>query len=110
MRYKVIVSQEFKKGFYKLPKKVQEIAKKKLKQLETRLIGDPLKHDLTGFYSIHFFKNQYRIIYFKKGNILEVLVVQIGKRKGNFYKKLVAGLKRKSKLGKKNSFSSAYLL
>lgn len=106
MKYKVLLALEFKKEFYKLPREIQEIARKKLQILETRLIGIPLKYDLAGFYSIHFYKNKYRIIYAVENKIVQVLVVHIGKRTDNFYDKLSDVVrKRKSQLRQGNSLS-----
>ncbi len=63
-KYEVIVSVEFQKEFKKIHKDIQEIARKKLKELETNpQKGCPLKYDLAGFYSLHFHRNKYRIIY-----------------------------------------------
>jgi len=94
-QYEVIVSPKFKKEFEKLPKDIQKIAKKKLETLQNMLIGVPLKYDLVGFYSIHFFRNKYRIIYTKEDDILKILAVHVGKRTGDFYKKFSEELKRR---------------
>ena len=71
IEYKVIISPYFKREFYKLPKEIQEIARKDLYKLQYKLIGEPLKYELKGFYSIHFFRNKYRIIYSKEDNVLK---------------------------------------
>lgn len=105
-RYEVIVSPKFKKEFYKLPKEIQRMARKQLDKLEYNLVGDPLKYELVGFYSIHFFRNKYRVIYSKEDDILKVLAVHIGKRTGDFYKKFKEELKRRRlQLREGDSFS-----
>ena len=83
--YKVILSQNFTKEFYKLEKNIQERVRKILKILEVRLLGEPLKGDLKGFYSVHFERNKYRLIYHKEDEKIEVLVLYVGKRTNKFY-------------------------
>lgn len=99
IKYKVVVSLEFKKEFYKLPNNLQERVKKILKKLETRLFGDTLQGDLRGFYSVHFERNKYRLIYVKEDNILKLLAVHVGKRTNRFYKEFKEELKRRKKSG-----------
>lgn len=97
IKYTVIVSPKFKREFRKLPKEIKEEAKKKLKMLETRpYCGTRLKHKLSDFYSIHFHKNKYRIIYIIEDKIVKILVLAIGKRTKDFYKKFERELKRRS--------------
>ena len=93
--HEIILSPKFEKEFYKLPKYIQHRVRNILDKLVYRLIGDPLKGDLKGFYSVHFEKNKYRLIYYKEDNILQVLVVYIGKRTNRFYddfRKILNGL------------------
>ena len=98
VKYEVIVSPKFKKEFYKLSKEIQKQARKKLKMLETRpYCGTRLKHKLSDFYSIHFHKNQYRIIYTIEKKIVKVLALAIGKRTKDFYKKVEIELKELEK-------------
>ena len=92
--YEVIVSKEFNKSFKKLQKKLQERVRKILKKLEKHLIGIPLKGDLQGFYSVHFERNKYRLIYFKEKDIIQVLVVHVGKRTTNFYEEFKKELRK----------------
>jgi mRNA interferase RelE/StbE len=97
-KYEVLVSLEFERELKKLSRDMQEIAKKKLKELETNpRKGDPLKYDLMGFYSLHFHRNKYRIIYTIEENIVKVLALAIGKRTDDFYKHLEEELKRRRK-------------
>jgi len=83
--YDVIISPRFRKSFYKLPKNIQDRVRKILKQLETRLLGEALKHDLKGFHSVHFERNKYRLIYHKEDNRIEILAVYVRKRTRKFY-------------------------
>ena len=98
MTYQVIVSPEFKKEFYNLDNYIQERVKKILKKLETNLCGKALQGDLRGFYSVHFEKNHYRLIYAKEDNILKVMAIHVGKRTDDFYKKFKEELKRRRKI------------
>ena len=98
MTYQVIISPEFKKEFYKLEKYLQERIKKILKKLETRLSGEALQGDLRGFYSVHFERNHYRLIYVKEDNILKIMAIHVGKRTNRFYKEFKEELKRRRKL------------
>ena len=94
-RYTVVLSLEFKKEFYKLSKQIQKIAKAQLKKLETNpKKGIRLKHELFEFYSLHFFRNKYRIIYTIEEDVVRVLAVHIGKRTKDFYKKLLDNLRK----------------
>jgi len=89
VKYTVITSKKFEKNFKKLPPDIQRLAKKELEKLETNpKRGEPLKYDLIGFYSLHFHRNKYRIIYTIKDNTVEILALSIGKRDDNFYKNL----------------------
>ncbi len=92
--YEVIISSEFSKQFYHLPKKIQDRARKILSELEKRLKGYKLKGDLLGFYSVHFERNKYRLIYYKEENTIKILAVQVGLRKKNFYKDFKKYLKQ----------------
>jgi len=83
--YKVIISSGFRKSFYKLPKPIQERVRKILENLKIYLSGEPLKGDLKNFYSVHFERNKYRLIYYKEDNVLQVLVLHVGKRTSKFY-------------------------
>ena len=83
--YKVIISKTFKKKFDKLPQNVKDRAKKLIEQLQFKLLGEALMGDLKGFYSIHFEKNKYRIIYTKNKDSIEIILVHIGKRNNSFY-------------------------
>lgn len=83
--YKVILSQLFEKNLAKLEKRIQERVFKILKRLETQLIGIPLHADLRGFYCVHFERNKYRLIYHRRDDTVEVLVVHVGKRTERFY-------------------------
>jgi len=83
--HKVVLSDSFTKSFYKLEKTIQERVRKILEKLEVVLIGEPLKGDLKGFYSVHFEKNKYRLIYYKEQNNIEVLVLHVGRRTDRFY-------------------------
>lgn len=106
VKYEVIVSPKFQKEFYKLPKEIQKIARKQLEKLQYKIIGEPLKYELVGFFSIHFFGNRYRIIYSKEDDILKILAVHIGKRTDDFYKKFKEELKkRRSQLREGDSLS-----
>lgn len=85
MIYKIVLSKNFEKKYRKLPTFIQERVKKILLSLEKSLLGDPLKGDLSGFYSIHFEGNKYRLIYFLKDNRIEIVAVHVGKRTECFY-------------------------
>jgi len=100
MSYHVVVSPKFQKEFENLPKHLQERVRKLLKELETRLIGEPLKYDLKGFWSKHFEGNRYRLIYHKEETTIEVLAVHVGKRTNDFYTKFGEELKRRMKESK----------
>lgn len=92
--YEVIISLEFRKCFKKLEKRLQERVKKILNNLEERLIGEALKGDLVGFYSVHFENNKYRLIYFKENSRIEILALHVGKRTNKFYDNFKDMLKR----------------
>jgi addiction module RelE/StbE family toxin len=92
--YEVILSKNFSKQFYKLPKAIQERTKKILEKLKTRLLGDMLKGDLLGFYSVHFESNKYRLIYHKADNEIRVLVLHVGRRTDSFYEDFKRELKK----------------
>ena len=83
--YKVVYSELFEKELCSLEKSIQERVRKILIILETRLIGIPLKGDLKGFYSVHFERNRYRLIYTVSKTAIQVLVVHVGKRTERFY-------------------------
>ena len=95
--YKVIVSPEFKKEFYKLSKNIQERVRKILKKLETRPTGSPLKWNLKGFYSVHFKNNHYRLIYVREDKIIKIMALHVGKRTNTFYKEFEKEIKRRGK-------------
>ena len=95
--YEVIISLEFKKSFKKLEKKIQDRVRKILEKLQTNLIGEALKGDLQNFYSVHFERNKYRLIYFKQDHRIEILAVHVGKRTNRFYDDFKKELKRSSK-------------
>lgn len=97
MNYKVIVSPEFRKEFYKLPNSIQQRVKKILVKLETRPSGDPLKGELRGFYSVHFNNNHYRLIYLREDRLIKIMAVHVGKRTNDFYKKFKEEIKRRGK-------------
>ncbi|MDO8460184.1 MAG: type II toxin-antitoxin system mRNA interferase toxin, RelE/StbE family [Nanoarchaeota archaeon] len=96
--YSVVVSPEFERQFQRLDKKIQERVRKILKELETRLLGEPLKGDLKGFYSVHFENNHYRLVYAKEDSILQVMAIHVGKKTNDFYKNIKEYIKRKNKL------------
>lgn len=96
-KYDVIVAPEFKKEFNRFPKHIQERIRKILEKMKIRPSGKALKGDLVGFYSIHFERNKYRLIYTKEDNILKILAVHVGKRTNDFYKKFKSELKRRRK-------------
>lgn len=99
VRYKVEASPEFKEQLYSLQKNLQERVKKILKKLPDRnWRKDALKGDLKGFYSYHFEKNKYRIIYRVEDYIFKILAIHIGKKTDNFYKTLKKYLKRTKQL------------
>ena len=76
IKYEVIISPKFLKEFGRLPREIREEAKKKLKMLETRpYCGTRLRHKLSDFWSIHFHKNKYRIIYTIEEKIVKVLII-----------------------------------
>jgi len=83
--YEVIISKTFKKKYDKLPQKIKEIAKKILIKLQYELLGEQLKGDLKGIYSIHFDRNHYRILYTKDKNSIKIILLHIGKRTNSFY-------------------------
>ena len=95
--YEVVVSPEFKKEFHRLPSPIQERVRKILKKLEIRPTGSPLKWNLKGFYSVHFNKNHYRLIYVKEDKIIKIMALHIGKRTNTFYKKFEEEIKRRGK-------------
>jgi len=95
--YEVLVSPEFKKEFYKLPNTIQMRVRKILKKLETRPSGSPLKWNLKGFYSVHFNRNHYRLIYVKEDKVIKIMALHVGKRTNTFYKEFEAEIKRRSK-------------
>lgn len=97
VKYEVIVSPEFRKEFYKLPKNIQERVRKILKKLETRATGSPLKWNLKGFYSVHFNSNHYRLIYVKEERIIKIMALHVGKRTNTFYKEFEDEIKRRGK-------------
>jgi len=97
--YTVEVSPEFKEQLYKLPNVIQERVKKILNDLPNRNFKrDSLSGDLKGFYSHHFERNKYRIIYRVEDKILKILAIWVGKRDDNFYKDLKKYLKRTGQL------------
>jgi len=105
-QYEVIVSLTFKKEFHKLPNDLKETVHKHLGRLKGQLIGLPLKHDLAGFWSIHFYQNRYRIIYQKDDNTLKILAMHVGKRTDSYYKKLSEEARKlKSQLGQGDSLT-----
>ena len=83
--YEVILSPLFEKEFRKLENAIQQRVRKILDKLKYNLIGEALKGDLKGFYSVHFENNKYRLIYYKENNRIEVLVVHVGIRTKKFY-------------------------
>lgn len=93
--FEVIVSPEFQKEFYKLEKHLQERVRKILKKLEDYHCGEKLVGDLKGFYSVHFERNHYRLIYAKEDGMIKILAVHVGKRTNNFYEDFKAELKRR---------------
>ncbi|MDD3175900.1 MAG: type II toxin-antitoxin system RelE/ParE family toxin [Candidatus Nanoarchaeia archaeon] len=95
-KYEVIISENFKKKFYKLSKPLQERVRKILDKLKYILCGEALKGDLQTFYSVHFENNKYRLIYQKEDHVIRILVLHVGRRKDDFYNKL------KQELGLKN--------
>jgi len=88
MSYKIIISKNFEKRFNKLSDYLKERVKKILIDLENNLLGSSLKGDLSGFYSIHFERNKYRIIYFLNDVHIEIVAVHVGKRTDSFYTEL----------------------
>ena len=88
MGHVISYSDDFWKHIYKLPKSIQHIARKKLNQLKIIPIGEALSDNLKGYYSIHFHRNKYRIVYFKEKDKLQIMLVDIGKRGDHFYKDL----------------------
>lgn len=99
-KYKVLLSPEFKKEYNKLPKKIREISKKRLTDLETNpKKGIALKGDLFGYRALHYHQNKYRIIYTIEEEIVKILALAIGKRTDDFYEKFKHELNKR-----KNSF------
>ncbi len=99
VNYDVEVSPEFQVHLRKLQKNLQERIKKILGQLPSRnWKKDALTGDLQGFYSHHFEKNRYRIIYRVEDHIFKILAIYVGKRNDNFYKTLKEYLKRTKQL------------
>jgi addiction module RelE/StbE family toxin len=94
--YEVVLTSAFKKAFRGLEKRLQKRVRKILEILKTRLIGEALKGDLKGFYSVHFERNKYRLIYQKEDDCIEVLAVHVGKRTDKFYNEFKKGLKQQS--------------
>ena len=78
-------------------KHLQERVRKILEQLKSQLKGESLVGDLKGFYSVHFERNHYRLIYAKEDTILKILAVHVGKRTNDFYKNFKEELKRRRK-------------
>ncbi len=95
--YEVIVSPDFKKEFYKPPSPIQKRVRKILEKLKTRPTGSPLKWSLKGFYSVHFNKNHYRLIYVKEEKIIKIMALHVGKRTNTFYKEFEDEIKRRGK-------------
>lgn len=83
--YEIILSKNFTKQFYKLPKPIQQRIRKILEKLKFDPIGLALRADLFGFYSVHFENNKYRLIYFKDKTKLQILVLYVGKRTDDIY-------------------------
>lgn len=99
VNYDVEVSPEFLEHLKKLQRNLQERVKKILRQLPSRnWKKDALKGDLNGFYSHHFEKNRYRIIYRVEEHIFKILAIYVGKRDDDFYKTLKEYLKRTKQL------------
>ncbi len=97
--YEVKASPEFKEQLHTLEKHLQERVKKILIKLPTRnWRKDALKGDLKGFYSYHFEKNKYRIIYRVEDHIFKILAIHVGKRTDDFYKELKKYLKKTGQL------------
>ena len=108
-KYQVIISPRFQKEFSKLTREIQGEAKKKLTMLETRpYCGTRLKHKLSDFWSIHFHKNKYRIIYTIEEKKVKVLALAIGKRTDDFYKKVEKEVKELKK--RKSELRQGYTL
>ena len=100
----VVVSPEFRKDFDKLDTDLQNKVREILRSIEygEKIEGVshiPLRGDLTGFTSVHFNSNCYRLIYKPMKDKFKVLVLTIGPRgdEGDIYDKL-RKLKDKRKL------------
>ena len=86
--YKVIISPVCKEEFDALEKKLQDRVRKILEKLRTRLCGEKLQGALKDFWSVHFERNKYRLIYKKDKGVIEILILSIGKKTDNFYENL----------------------
>ncbi len=97
--YEVEASPEFKEQLSTLQKNLQERVKKILKKLPNRnWKKDALKGDLKGFYSYHFERNKYRIIYRVENHLFKILAIHVGRRNDDFYKTLKKYLRRTKQL------------
>ncbi len=88
---KVEFTPKFKELFCKIPKEIQDIAKKILERLEYKMSGMRLGGDLRECYSIHFFGNRYRLIVTQQQG--KIIAIYVGKRKDHFYKDVLEALK-----------------
>ena len=89
VEYDVEISPLFKEELENLDNGIRKMAKKALLSLPNRNHKNhSLKHELVGFYSHHFYKNKYRIIYTIEDHILKILAISIGKRDDKFYDKI----------------------
>lgn len=98
-KYYVEASPEFKEQLGKLDNGVQIRVKKELENLPNRNHKhDALRGDLAGFYSHHFWNNQYRIIYVIENQVLKILAIWVGKKNDEFYEDVKKYLKRTGQL------------
>lgn len=95
MAYKVTLLDFAEKDFEELDGSIQIRAGRQLEKLiEAPELGDDLGNkygvDLSGYKAIHFYKNQYRLIYRIMEDKNEVEVWGIGKREGEKIYRLVS--------------------
>ena len=83
MRYEIIKSPEFEAEFNNLSPSLQRETNKQIEKLRRGIEGIRLKAELSEFYSVHFHKNQYRIIYTKEQQQLQLIMIYVGKRNQN---------------------------
>lgn len=93
--YDVEITLKFEEMFDELDKSMRIITKKELENLPKRNFKrEALKGDLAGFYSHHFYKNQYRIIYKIDNKKLIIYAVWVEKKHDQKYGDFKKWLKR----------------